>query len=248
MISIKTERELDLMRKAGRVVAITLQEIETAIKPGITTARLDDIAERTLRKLGAQPAFKGYNGFPATICASINEQVVHGIPGARRLKEGDIISIDIGSIVEGYFGDAAITVAVGEVAPEVEELIRITRECLDRAIEAARVGCHLGNISHAIQAHAESHGFSVVRQYVGHGIGTSMHEEPPVPNYGKPTRGPILQPGMTLAIEPMVNMGTFEVYTLPDHWTVVTRDGKYSAHFEHTVAITAGGPEILTKG
>ncbi|MDH7497078.1 MAG: type I methionyl aminopeptidase [Syntrophomonadaceae bacterium] len=247
MISIKTERELELMRKAGSVVAVTLQELREAVRPGVTTASLDELAERTVRKLGARPAFKGYNGFPATICTSVNEQVVHGIPGPRRLKPGDIVSIDMGAVVEGYFGDAAITVAVGEVEPEVAELLRVAEECLYRGIEMAEAGRHLSDISHAIQRHAEAHRCSVVRQYVGHGIGKQMHEDPPVPNYGRPNRGPLLKPGMTLAIEPMVNLGGFDVETLDDNWTVVTVDGRYSAHFEHTVAITSNGPEILTR-
>lgn len=247
MISIKTERELELMRKAGYVVAVTLQELKEAVRVGVTTASLDELAERTVRKLGARPAFKGYNGFPATICTSVNEQVVHGIPGPRRLRPGDIVSIDMGAVVEGYFGDAAITVAVGDVEPEVAELLRITEECLYRGIEMAEAGRHLSDISHAIQRHAEAHRCSVVRQYVGHGIGKQMHEDPPVPNYGRPNRGPLLKPGMTLAIEPMVNLGGFDVETLDDNWTVVTVDGRYSAHFEHTVAITSNGPEILTR-
>lgn len=246
MILLKTERELALMRRAGRAVAITLEEIRMSVKPGITTGYLDGLAEKTLRKLGATPAFKGYQGFPAVICASINEEVVHGIPGPRKLKNGDIIKIDMGAVVEGYFGDAAITVPVGEASPEAAELIRVTEECLYKGIEQARVGKRLGDISHAVQRTAESHGYSVVRDYVGHGIGSRMHEDPPVPNYGRPSRGPLLRAGMTLAIEPMVNLGTYEVYVKEDQWTVVTRDGKLSAHFEHTVAITPEGPLILT--
>ncbi|ADI02956.1 MAG TPA: type I methionyl aminopeptidase [Syntrophothermus lipocalidus] len=248
MILLKTERELALMRRAGRAVAITLEEIRMSVKPGITTGYLDGLAEKTLRKLGATPAFKGYQGFPAVICASINEEVVHGIPGPRKLKNGDIIKIDMGAVVEGYFGDAAITVPVGEASPEAAELIRVTEECLYKGIEQARVGKRLGDISHAVQRTAESHGYSVVRDYVGHGIGSRMHEDPPVPNYGRPSRGPLLRAGMTLAIEPMVNLGTYEVYVKEDQWTVVTRDGKLSAHFEHTVAITPEGPLILTVG
>ncbi|HOV42473.1 MAG TPA: type I methionyl aminopeptidase [Syntrophothermus lipocalidus] len=248
MILLKTERELALMRRAGRAVAITLEEIRMSVKPGITTGYLDGLAEKTLRKLGATPAFKGYQGFPAVICASINEEVVHGIPGPRKLKNGDIIKIDMGAVVEGYFGDAAITVPVGEASPEAAELIRVTEECLYKGIEQARVGKRLGDISHAVQRTAESHGYSVVRDYVGHGIGSRMHEDPHVPNYGRPSRGPLLRAGMTLAIEPMVNLGTYEVYVKEDQWTVVTRDGKLSAHFEHTVAITPEGPLILTVG
>ncbi|MGI6488470.1 MAG: type I methionyl aminopeptidase [Syntrophomonadaceae bacterium] len=247
MITIKTERELALMREAGRVVAITLKELEANVRPGISTAQLDKIAEQTLEKLGAEAAFKGYNGFPATICASINEEVVHGIPGPRKLKSGDIISIDMGAVVNGYYGDAAVTIPVGEVTPEIQRLIDVTRESLYRGIQAAQFGNRLGDISHAVQSYVEATGHSVVRQYVGHGIGTSMHEDPPVPNYGRPGRGPRLEAGMNLAIEPMVNMGSFEVYTKPDNWTVVTKDGKCSAHFEHTIAITENGPEIMTR-
>jgi len=246
MILLKTERELGIMRRAGQAVAITLEELKAAIKPGVSTAYLDELAEKTLHKLGAKPAFKGYQGFPAVICASINEEVVHGIPGPRKLKSGDIIKLDMGAVVDGYYGDAAITVPVGDIKPEAAALIRVTEECLARGVEEARVGKRLGDISHAIQHTAESQGFSVVRDYVGHGIGSRMHEDPPVPNYGRPSRGPLLRAGMTLAIEPMVNLGTHEVCVKEDQWTVVTRDGKLSAHFEHTVAITPEGPLILT--
>lgn len=247
MITIKDPRELKSMRLAGRIVAEVLNELAVMVKPGVTTAALDQFAENYLINKGAIPAFKGYNGFPASICASVNEEVVHGIPGTRRLKEGDIISIDVGAFYEGYCGDAAITVAVGDVSKEARTLIKVTEEALYQGIKQAVVGARLGMVSNAIQAHAEMYKFSVVRQYVGHGIGKQMHEDPPVPNYGRQDRGPVLEPGMTIAIEPMINIGVWEVVVKPDNWTVVTRDGKYSAHFEHTIAITEQGPEILTR-
>jgi len=234
------------MREAGRIVALTLQALEKVIEPGITTLELDKIAEETIKKLGGKPAFKGLYGFPATICASINEEVVHGIPGLRKLRNGDIISIDIGAVVDGYYGDAAKTWPVGEVSPAAKKLLEVTEASLYAGIEAAVVGNRVSDISHAVESYVVRHGFSVVRQYAGHGIGKALHEEPNVPNYGKPGRGARLVPGMTLAIEPMVNIGTYEVFTLPDKWTVVTRDGKWSAHFEHTIAITENGPMILT--
>ena len=246
LITVKTEKELRLMREAGRIVALTLQALEKVIEPGITTLELDKIAEETIKKLGGKPAFKGLYGFPATICASINEEVVHGIPGLRKLRNGDIISIDIGAVVDGYYGDAAKTWPVGEVSPAAKKLLEVTEASLYAGIEAAVVGNRVSDISHAVESYVVRHGFSVVRQYAGHGIGKALHEEPNVPNYGKPGRGARLVPGMTLAIEPMVNIGTYEVFTLPDKWTVVTRDGKWSAHFEHTIAITENGPMILT--
>ncbi|MDI6709838.1 MAG: type I methionyl aminopeptidase [Bacillota bacterium] len=247
MITRKSTRELDYMREAGRIVAGTLRELEKAVRPGITTRELDVIAEDFIRKQGAKPAFKGLYGFPASICASVNEEVVHGIPGLRELQNGDIISIDIGAEINGYFGDGAATFPVGTVNGEVLELLRVTREALHAGIEKARPGNRLTDISHAVQSVAEAYRFGVVRDYVGHGIGRKMHEEPQVPNYGPPGRGPRLEPGMTLAIEPMINLGTHEVETLSDRWTVVTRDRKPSAHFEHTIAITDGPAEILTR-
>ncbi|MDK2785171.1 MAG: methionyl aminopeptidase [Bacillota bacterium] len=247
MIILKSPQEIDIMRAAGRLTALTIAELKRAIRPGVTTAELDALAEDFITRHGGIPAFKGYQGFPGSICASINEEVVHGIPGLRQVKSGDIISIDIGAIVDGYVGDAAFTAPVGEVSEEALELLRVTEEALYRGIAEARPGRRLSDISHAIQAHAEKAGFSVVRDYVGHGIGTKMHEDPPVPNYGPPGRGPRLQVGMVLAIEPMVNRGTYEVRVLPNGWTVVTADGSLSAHFEHTVAITEAGPEILTR-
>lgn len=246
MITLKSEREISMMRDAGKIVALALDELKKAVTPGITTGELDHIAETIIRKHGAKPAFKGYNGFPASICASINEEVVHGIPGLRKLKNGDIISIDAGAEINGYFGDAAVTLPVGEISAEAEKLLEVTQQSLNIGIKQACVGNRLSDISHAIQQYVEQNGFSVVRQYVGHGIGTAMHEEPQVPNFGKPGRGPRLQNGMTLAIEPMVNLGEFLVYSKEDHWTVVTKDHKFSAHFEHTIAILDSGPEILT--
>ena len=232
------------MRKAGRVVAEVHLRLKETIQPGITTQDLDRIAEEYISRLGAKPAFKGYNGFPASICTSINQEVVHGIPGPRILNEGDIISIDIGAIVDGYFGDSAKTHVIGEVSEEKERLIQVTRVVYEglNAVEGNR----LSDISHAIQQYVEGNGFSVVRDYVGHGIGQKMHEDPPVPNYGKPGKGPRLREGMVLAIEPMVNVGTYQVRTLEDNWTVVTLDGKPSAHYEHTIAITKGEPRNQT--
>lgn len=246
MIILKSNREIDLMREAGRIVAIALEKIRASVKPGITTAELDRIAEEVIKEHGARPLFKGYGGFPASICTSVNEEVVHGIPGLRVLNSGDIISIDVGAEKNGYCGDAALTLPVGEVSEEALRLLKVTKTALEKGIEKASPGNRLTDISHAIQAYAESHGFSVVREYVGHGIGTKMHEDPKVPNFGAPGRGPRLETGMVLAIEPMVNVGTHQVEVLQDGWTVVTRDRKLSAHFEHTVAVTDNGPEILT--
>lgn len=235
------------MRDAGRIVAGAHAEIARAVRPGVTTAELDRIAEEYITRKGGRPAFKGLYGYPATICASVNEQVVHGIPGLRVLQNGDIISIDIGAEINGFFGDSAVTLPVGEVSPQVSRLLEVTEQSLYQGIARAVEGNRLTDISHAIQKYVEAHGFSVVRDYVGHGIGSSMHEEPQVPNFGRPGRGPRLKAGMTLAIEPMVNMGTYKVRTLPDNWTVVTDDLQYSAHFEHTIAITESEPEILTR-
>ncbi|MEW6173222.1 MAG: type I methionyl aminopeptidase [Bacillota bacterium] len=247
MISKKTDGEIRYMAEAGRIVALTLQELEKAIKPGISTIELDVIAEGFIRRQGAKPAFKGLYGFPASICTSINEQVVHGIPGSRKLKDGEIISIDVGTDVNGFYGDGAATFPVGKVSRIAERLLQVTREALDKGIAKAISGNRLSDISHAVQKHVESHGFSVVRDFVGHGIGRKMHEDPQIPNFGPPGRGPRLEEGMTLAIEPMVNVGTYEVKILEDNWTVITRDGKLSAHFEHTVAVRDGKAEILTR-
>ncbi|MCO1602673.1 type I methionyl aminopeptidase [Desulfosporosinus nitroreducens] len=247
MIELKNANQLVLMRNAGRIVAETLALIREHAKPGVTTLELDRIAEKYIRAQGAIPAFKGYNGFPATLCTSVNEQVVHGIPGLRILESGDIISIDCGALIEGYFGDAAVTLPIGEVGEDLQKLLRVTEESLMQGIAQAKVGNRLYDVSNAVQTHVEENGFSVVRDYVGHGIGKAMHEDPQIPNFGKPGRGPRLEVGMALAIEPMVNMGTYEVQTLKDRWTVVTKDNRPSAHFEHTVAITENGLEILTR-
>ncbi|SDH58998.1 methionyl aminopeptidase [Desulfosporosinus hippei DSM 8344] len=235
------------MRDAGRIVAETLELIREHAKPGVTTLELDRMAEKYIRAQGAIPAFKGYNGFPATLCTSVNEQVVHGIPGLRTLESGDIISIDCGALKDGFFGDAAVTLPIGEVGADLQKLLQVTEESLMMGIAQVKVGNRLYDVSNAVQTHVEANGFSVVRDYVGHGIGKAMHEDPQIPNFGKPGRGPRLEVGMALAIEPMVNMGTYEVQTLKDRWTVVTKDNRPSAHFEHTVAITENGLEILTR-
>ncbi len=247
MIIIKSSDEIARMRKPNRIVAELLDYLEGLIRPGISTKELDTRAETFIVKRGGRPAFKGYHGFPATICASVNEEVVHGIPGKRRLKEGDIVGIDLGVILDGFYGDAAKTFAVGKIDRQAQRLMKVTEESLYKGIEQAVPGNRLYDISHAVQTHAERAGFSVVRDFVGHGIGRELHEEPQVPNYGPPHQGPKLEAGMTIAIEPMINEGTWQVKVLKDGWTVVTADGKRSAHFEHTIAITENGPEILTK-
>jgi methionyl aminopeptidase len=246
MIMKKRGEELVKMRRAGRVVGETLQILQKAVRPGVTTAELDEIAEREIRARGAIPSFKGYRGFPATICTSLNSEIVHGIPGKRALKEGDLMKLDCGAIVEGYHGDSAVTVAVGEVSSEALKLIETTERSLQAGIAEARAGNRIGDIGAAVQTMAEGAGFSVVREYVGHGIGRALHEDPPVPNYGSHGKGLPLEPGLVIAIEPMVNIGTYETRLLPDGWTVVTADGALSAHFEHTIAITENGPEVLT--
>jgi methionyl aminopeptidase len=247
VIVCRSAAELEKMRDAGRLVGEVLTELTGLVAPGITTAELDDVAEQRIRKAGAIPAFKGYHGYPATICASINEEVIHGIPSGRRiLNEGDVISIDVGASLDGYYGDSAVTLAVGHVSEQAATLLRVTEESLYKAIERVRAGGRISDIGHAVQQHVEAYGFSVVREFVGHGIGQRMHEEPQVPNYGEPGRGPRLSEGMVLAIEPMVNAGKPAVKVLADGWTAVTRDGSLSAHFEHTVAVTADGPRILT--
>lgn len=247
MIIRKSPSEIEAMRHAGRVVAEVLEALRSEVRPGVTTGELDELAERMLRERGAKPSFKGYNGYPACVCTSVDDEVVHGIPGPRRLEEGQIIGLDFGAYVDGFHGDSAVTVPVGEVSPLAQELLRVTREALYRGIEQARAGRHLYDISSAIQGWVESHGFSVVRDYGGHGIGHDMHEDPHVPNFGAPGHGPALKSGMTLAIEPMVNVGRYEVVVRPDRWTLVTADASLSAHFEHTVLITDGEPEILTR-
>ncbi|EKN65145.1 methionine aminopeptidase, type I [Schinkia azotoformans MEV2011] len=247
MIICKTERELEIMREAGRIVALTHEELKKYIQPGITTKELDNIAEKTIRSYNAIPSFKGYNGFPGSICASVNDQLVHGIPGDRVLRDGDIISIDIGAKYNGYHGDSAWTYAVGTIDENTKKLLEVTEDSLYKGLDEAKAGVRLSNISHAIQTYVEANGFSIVREYVGHGVGQDLHEDPQIPHYGPPNKGPRLKPGMVLAVEPMVNAGARYVKTLSDNWTVVTVDGKMCAHFEHTIAITETGFEILTK-
>lgn len=242
MIVLKTPDEVDTMAKASRVVAEALQILKKEVRPGISTDELDQLAESAIRSRGAVPAFKGYRNYPKTLCASINEQVVHGIPSGRRLKEGDIIGLDLGAIVGGFYGDAAITVPVGSISRQARRLIEVTEQALMLGIKEAVVGSRLSDVSHAVQVHVEKAGFSVVTDFVGHGIGRQLHEEPQVPNYGKPGQGPRLQAGMVLAIEPMVNAGASAVRILEDRWTAVTQDASLSAHFEHTIAIQAAGP------
>jgi len=247
VIVCRSASELERMRDAGRLVAEVLTELAAHVAPGVTTADLDALAEKQIENAGATAAFKGYHGYPATICASINEEVIHGIPSGRRvLNEGDVISIDVGAALGGYYGDSAITLPVGQVSEQAALLLRATEEALYKAIEVVRPGRRISDIGHAVQKHVEAYGFSVVREFVGHGIGQRMHEEPQVPNYGDPGRGPRLAEGMVLAIEPMVNAGKPAVKVLADGWTAVTRDASLSAHFEHTVAVTADGPWILT--
>jgi methionyl aminopeptidase len=247
MIIAKSRREIEKMRAAGQLVGLVLQELRCMVQPGVTTLQVNNAAERMIRDAGALPTFKGYHGFPYSICASVNEQVVHGFPSNYKLTEGDIFSIDVGVTLEGYVGDTATTVPVGKVSEGWLKLIRVTEECLARAIEQCRVGNHLGDIGWAVQEHAEGHGYSVVREYVGHGIGRRMHEDPQIPNYGKPGRGPKIKSGYVFAVEPMVNMGSHQTKVLADGWTVVTLDGRPSAHAEHTIAITENGPEVLTR-
>ncbi|MFK7681634.1 type I methionyl aminopeptidase [Priestia megaterium] len=246
MIICKTPEEIEVMREAGRIVALTHLELKKHIAPGITTIELDAIAENFIRQHDAIPSFKGYNGFRGSVCVSVNEELVHGIPGERKLNEGDIISLDIGAKFGGYHGDSAWTYGVGKISLENQELLNVTEQSLYKGLAEAKPGERLSNISHAIQQYAESRNFSIVREYVGHGVGKDLHEDPQVPHYGPPNKGPRLRPGMVLAVEPMVNAGMRYVKTLPDNWTVVTVDGKMCAHFEHTIAITETGYEILT--
>lgn len=248
VIIFKTKDEILTMEKASRLVADTLSTLMESVRPGISTDDLDRIAEECICSRGGTPAFKGYRKFPKTLCASVNDQVVHGIPGKLNLKEGDIIGLDLGAIVDGFYGDSAVTIPVGGVQPQVAVLLRVTEEALHKGIEQARVGNRLSDISHAIQTHAEAGGFSVVTDFVGHGIGRQLHEEPQIPNYGKPGQGPRLQVGMVLAIEPMINMGGSAITVLDDHWTAVTKDGSLSAHFEHTIAIQPEGPPRILTG
>ena len=247
MIIAKSKKEIEKMRAAGKMVGLVLQELRRMVQPGITTLEVDRAAESMIRDAGALPTFKGYHGFPYSICASVNEQVVHGFPSHYELRDGDIFSIDVGVTLEGFVGDTAATVPVGDVSPDRLELIRVTEECLARAIEQCRAGKHLGDIGWAVQEYAESHGYSVVREYVGHGIGRRMHEDPQIPNYGKPGKGPKIRDGYVFAVEPMINLGTHQTKVLADGWTVVTLDGRPSAHSEHTIAITENGPQVLTQ-
>jgi len=246
-MDLKRPDEIDKIREANRIVACILEELKGMVRPGLTTKELDEFVEERIRRQGGEPAFLGYRGYPASTCISINEQVVHGIPGARRIREGDIVSVDIGALYRGYYGDAAYTYPVGRVGHKAMTLLKVTEEALYKGIEAARVGNRLYDISRAIQGWVERHGFSVVRDFVGHGVGRSLHEDPQVPNYvPKSPINPVLEPGMVLALEPMVNAGGYQVKVLPDGWTAVTADGSLSAHFEHSIAITENGPEILS--
>ena len=247
MIIGKSQKEIEKMRASGRLVGQVLQALRQLVGPGVTTLEVDVAADKMIRDAGAYPTFKGYNGFPFSICASVNEQIVHGFPSSYELQEGDIFSIDIGATLDGFVGDTATTIPVGRASEDRLKLIRVTDECLELAIEQCRAGKHLGDIGWAVQSHAEEHGYSVVRDYVGHGIGRRMHEDPQIPNYGKPGKGPKIKKGFVFAVEPMVNMGSYYTKTLKDGWTVVTVDGLPSAHAEHTIAITEDGPEVLTR-
>ena len=247
MIILKSRPEIEKMRKSNAIVAAILEELSRKIRPGVKTIELDRLSEALALKRGARPAFKGYRGYPYSLCTSVNSEVVHGMPSERELKEGDIVSLDFGILNDGYYGDAAVTVPVGEITPGARKLLKITEEALYRGIAAVKAGNRIGDISSAIQGHVEAAGYSVVRDLVGHGIGKSLHEDPQVPNYGSGGRGIELKPGMVFAIEPMVNEGTYRVEILRDGWTVVTADGKLSAHFEHSVAITENGPVILSR-
>ncbi len=247
MINRKSDREIEFMREAGRIVALAHQEVKKAVRPGVTTQEIDDIVEHIIRSHDATPSFKGYGGFPGSACTSINDEVVHGIPSKhRKLKQGDILKVDIGAYYKGYHGDSAWTYPVGTISQEAQDLLDATEEALFKGLEKAKSGARLSDISHAIQHHAENKGFSVVRDFVGHGIGKNLHEAPQIPNYGPPGKGPVLKPGMTLAIEPMINSGDKEVRVKSDQWTAVTLDGSLSAHFEHTVLITDEDYELLT--
>ncbi|MBT97952.1 MAG: type I methionyl aminopeptidase [Dehalococcoidia bacterium] len=245
-VTIKSPQELDSMRRAGGIVGNVLDLLKAAVEPGMTTLDLDKIANKEILRQGAKPSFMGYQGFPASICASVNEEIVHGIPSKRVLLEGDIVKVDVGATIEGFIGDAAVSIAVGEVTPEAAELMDHTRISLEEGIKAAQPGGRVGDIGAAVQAYGESRGYGVVREFVGHGIGRFLHEDPQVPNYGQAGMGPLLRVGMCIAIEPMFNMGDWHTRILDDEWTVVTADGKLSSHFEHTIAITEDGPEILT--
>ena len=247
MIICKSAAEIEKLRRSGHLVRKILEETRQQVKPGVTTLDLEKFVERRLAQVGAKPAFKGYRGYPCCLCSSVNEQIVHGIPSNRRLDEGDIVSLDLGVIIDGYYGDAALTVPVGEISESLQKLLRVTEESLQLAINQARVGSRLGDVSSAVEEHVVSNGFSVVREFVGHGIGRQLHEEPQIPNFGNPGYGPPLKEGMVLAIEPMVNVGGPGLRILEDQWTAVTSDGAYSAHFEHMIAVTDNGPDVLTR-
>lgn len=247
MIICKSPVEIEKLRRSGRLVRETLVELRERVRPGVTTLELEHYVDKRLRERGAKPAFKGYRGYPCCLCASVNEQIIHGIPSERKLREGDILGLDLGVVVDGFYGDSALTVPVGEISLPLQKLLRVTEEALELAIQKARFGNRVGDISAAIQQCAEKNQFSVVREFVGHGIGRELHEEPQVPNFGLPGHGPVLKEGMVLAIETMVNSGGPDVQVLADHWTAVTRDGGASAHFEHMVAITRNGPDVLTR-
>jgi methionyl aminopeptidase len=246
MVALKSAREIETMRRSGKITAKVLSDLMKAARAGMTTGELDAMAEKGIRELGGVPTFKGYHGFPASICTSVDDEVVHGIPGSRVLREGDLLSIDIGTTLDGYVSDSAATVAIGNVSSEAQRLMDITQECLMTGIAQMQRGNRVGDIGAAVQAHAEKNGYGVVRELVGHGVGREMHEEPQVPNYGKPHTGLELRPGLVLAIEPMITQGAYAVKILKDGWTVVTADGKLAAHFEHTIAVTDDGPKILT--
>jgi len=247
MIICKSATEVEKLRRSGQLVRGLLEEIRERIRPGVSTLELERYVERRLGEVGAKSAFKGYRGYPCCLCASVNEQIVHGIPSERRLKDGDILSLDLGLILDGYYGDAAVTVPVGQISEPLQKLLRVTEEALELAIDKTRLGNRLGDISAAVQTHAEKNHYSVVREFVGHGIGRDLHEEPQIPNFGLPGHGPVLKAGMVLAVEPMVNSGLPDVRVLDDHWTAVTADGGCSAHFEHMVAVTRNGPDVLTR-
>jgi len=246
-IVLRSPREIERMREAGKIVALALQELKKAIEPGVTTKELDDLAGKIFREHSAVSGSLNYHGYPGQICVSVNEEVVHGIGGPRKLHEGDIVKLDVAASLNGYFADSTMTYPVGKVKPEVSKLLKVTEEALFKGIDQAKPGNRLSDISHAIEEHVEKNGFSVVHAFVGHGVGRGMHEPPQVPHFGPPHRGPLLRPGMVLAIEPQVNMGTREITVLDDHWTAVTKDGKWSSHFEHTVAITPEGPDVITR-
>ena len=247
MIKIRTDEEIELMRQSAKILRDAILEVGKLVKPGVTTAELDKAAEEFIKLKGGEPAFKGYQGFPATICASVNEEIVHGIPGQRELVEGDLIGVDCGVVKNGYYSDSTRSFAVGKISTEAERLMKVTKESLDIGIENVRTGNHLSDISHAIQKHAEANGYGVVKQLTGHGIGRELHEEPQIPNFGAAGEGPVIKAGMVFAIEPMLNEGTEDIKTLEDGWTIITKDGKMSCHFEDTVVVTENGPVILTR-